>query len=267
MVGQEYDRKATKKNFAAGFDPLQSFSGKLSQVELWNAILTPKEIQNIANCGVSSTKSQNRILTWKMDAWKLNGQTTFEDIPLKQICQKNIVSNQFIWPRAIDFETFSRYCNAIDGIAPLVYKYSQWEKVYNDAKEVFVSVNKTFPSGFLDKTRPNGIRCFTSKTNSEVYFWAGMKWNDVDENWFSPSQPSVDISNFKFKVNSGDPNCIYFYENAFEKLSCQAKSPCGLCKVPENKVIYLKGLCQSGYDTFDMKYYVDGLKNNRPYFK
>ena len=45
------------------------------------------------------------------------------------------------------------------------------------------------------------------------------------------------------------------------------KFPCGICEIPEDKLIYLKGLCKDSYDIFDMKYHVYGLKNNRPYFK
>ena len=35
VLGQDYDGKATKENFDPGFDPLQSFSGKFSQIEIF----------------------------------------------------------------------------------------------------------------------------------------------------------------------------------------------------------------------------------------
>ena len=87
-LGQEYDGKADKENFDAGFDPLQSFSGKYSQVEIWNTILTPVEVKKLANCDISTTKSDRRILSWKTENWELSGQTTISDIHLKNLCLK-----------------------------------------------------------------------------------------------------------------------------------------------------------------------------------
>ena len=267
MLGQEFDGKATKENFDPGFDPLQSFSGKITQVEFWNTILTPIEIQKIANCDASTTKSQNRTLTWKPKDWILSGQTKISDIPLKDLCQINIISNQLIWPRAISFDKFSSYCNLVNGIPPLVYKSSQKEEMYNNVKEIFVSTNKTFPSGFLDKTTDAGIRCFTSKTNSDIGFWLGIKWNQNEGKWYSPFNQSVNFSEFNEKIAEQEYNCAYIYSNLLYTQVCKNTYPCGICRVPQYKLIHLKGLCKYGYDLFDFQYYIYGLKNNRPYFK
>ena len=267
VLGQDYDGIATTEDFGEGFDPLQSYSGKVTQVEIWNTILSLEEIQNLANCVVSTTKSQNRVLTWNADDWKPNGQATFENIPLKDLCQKNIILNQLIWPRAIDFETFSTYCNSLDAIPPVVFKNSQKDEVYEEAKSIFIAVNKTFPSSFLDKSRGEGIRCFVSKTDSDIDFWLGMKWNQTKEEWYSPFKPSGDFSKFELDIISAEKKCAYIYGNTFYNSPCGRIYPCGICKVPEDTLIYLKGLCEEAYDIFDLQYYVYGLKNNRPYFR
>ena len=222
----------------------------------------------MANCDVSTIKSQNRILTWKIEDWKLSGQTTISDIPLSELCQTNIVSNLLIWPRPIDLEKLGSYCSLVDGIPPLVYKSSQKKEVYNRFKEIFISVNKTFPSGFLDKSRREGITCFDSKTSSDLAFWTGMKLNYTEAKWYSPFKPLANFSKFKHEHKAwGDSHCAYFKGNSFLDGSCQKNFPCGICEVQHDKFVYLKGLCQYGYDLFDMKYYIYGLKNNRPYFK
>ena len=268
VLGQEYDGLANKKDFEPVFDALQSFSGKISQVEMWNTILSPVEIQKLANCEISTTRSQNRILTWKTEDWKLSGQTTISDIPLKNLCQKNTISNQFIWPRKISFNKFSSYCNLMDGILPLVNRESQKKEVYNEFKRIFTAMNKTFPSAFLDKTRSVGIRCFTSKTNFEVDFWLGQKWDSIERKWYSPFfKPLEDFSEFKEKISAEGYNCGYLYANLFFTTPCNRIYPCGICEVPNDKLIYLKGLCKYAYDMFDFRFYVHGLKNNRPYFK
>ena len=170
VLGQEHDGRASGDTFDPGFDPLQSFSGKISQSELWNTILSDKEIQNLANCVTSTTRSQNRVVTWNIDDW-IPYQVTFVDIPLKDFCQMNKVSNQFIWASPIDFETLSSYCTRIDGIPPLIYKNSDMDNVYNNTLNVFFLANKTFPNGFLDN-ESKGIRCFTSNNKEAVVdFW------------------------------------------------------------------------------------------------
>ena len=269
VLGQEYDGLADKKKFHPGFDPLQSFSGKFSQVEIWNATLTPAEVQKLANCDIATTKTDNLILSWKnFENWKVSGQTAIYDIPLKDLCHKNTLSNQFIWPRAITFDKLSSYCNLINGIPPLIYKNSQEIAVYNEVREIFVSMNKTFPSGFLDKTRREGIQCFLSKTNSDVDFWLGMKWSHIERKWYSPYfKPFLDLPEFTEVSSKKHDHCAYFYGEIFSDAHCMKKFPCGICKVPEGKLIYLKGLCEYGYDIFDFQYYVYGLQNVRPYFK
>ena len=183
-----------------------------------------------------------------------------------ELCQTNIISNQLIWPRAIDFKKLGHYCSLLDGIPPLVYKSSQKKEVYNRYKEIFISANKTFPSGFLDKTRREGISCFASKTSSDLAFWTGMKLNYSEAKWYSPFKPLADFSKFKHEYK-GWGDCAYFKGNDFLDGSCQRGFPCGICEVHHDKFVYLKGLCQYGYDLFDMKYYIHGLKNNRPYIK
>ena len=267
VLGQEYDGKAIKEDFDPVFDPLQSFSGKMTQVEIWNIVLTSTEIQKLANCDVSTTKSQNHILTWKTEDWKLSGQTTISDIPFKELCKENIISNQFIWPRATTFKQISHYCSLIDGVPPLVYKNAQIKEVYNEVRELFITVNKTMPSGFLDRTRKVEIRCFISKYNSHLDYWSGMKWNKDEKKWYSPLKPLEDFSKFKQEIREDGYNCAFMKENSFISVPCNKNFPCGICSIPHQKYIYLKGLCKTGYDIFDMKYYVYGLRNNRPYFK
>ena len=225
----------------------------------------------MASCEISTTKSKNRILTWNIGDWKLSGhQTTISDVHVTELCQKNVALNQFIWPRPINFDKFSSYCNLIDGIPPLVYKDSLQIEVYNNIREVFFSLNKTFPSGFLDKTESDGIRCFASKASSaSIDFWLGMKWNENEGKWYSPFQPKADFSEFKQEIWQEGYNCGYMRDNMFYNVPCQNSyfEPCGTCEFPKDKFIYLKGFCSYGYDIFDFQYYIYGVKNNRPYFK
>ena len=114
-MGQDQDGKPVGDyTFDPLFDPQQGLSGKLAQVELWNIILRPSEIKNLANCEISSLQPQNRVVTWGSDSW-IAVKANFAHTSIEKLCSKNQIVDQFIWPRSIDFDTFHNYCGAIGG--------------------------------------------------------------------------------------------------------------------------------------------------------
>ena len=123
VMGQEHHEKAIfedGKEFYPFFDKQQSFSGQLTQVELWNTTLTASEIQKLATCEVSSLRPQNRVIIWKSSAWKATGETNIKNVPLEELCEKNLIIDQFIWPRPIDFTTFNSLCKTMNGMLLLL---------------------------------------------------------------------------------------------------------------------------------------------------
>ena len=116
VLGQEQDAKAifSEAVFNPKFDPKQGFSGLLTQVELWNTVLSKAEIQKLANCEVLSLRSQKRVITWDSNAW-LAKKTSFTDVPIGKLCKQNLIMDQFVWPKAIDFNTFNSYCSTVNG--------------------------------------------------------------------------------------------------------------------------------------------------------
>ena len=127
VMGQEQDGKAIfeeGKEFYPFFDKQQSFSGQLTQVELWNTTLTALEIQKLATCEVSSLRPQNRVITWKSSAWKAIGETNIKNVPLEGLCEKNLIIDQFIWPREIAFNTFNSLCMTMNGVLSFAILFS-----------------------------------------------------------------------------------------------------------------------------------------------
>ena len=116
-MGQEQDGKPifSHDTFDPVFDKKQGMSGLLTQVELWNIILTPSEIQQLARCKVSTLRQNNQVIAWESTAW-LARQSNLKDIPLNDLCNENVITGKFIWPRYIDFNTFNSYCSTIDGL-------------------------------------------------------------------------------------------------------------------------------------------------------
>ena len=105
VIGQEQDGIP----YGGLFDKNQGFSGKMTQVELWNTELKSEEIHSIANCIKPTVRSQNRVITWDSKAW-LPVKTKLRDVPLNILCEKNIFSNQLIWPEAVSMELFGSFC-------------------------------------------------------------------------------------------------------------------------------------------------------------
>ena len=127
VVGQEQDGKAIfedGKYFYPFFDKQQSFSGQLTQVELWNTTLTASEIQKLAPCEVSSLRPQNKLIAWKSSAWKAIGETNIRNVPLEGLCEKNLIIDQFIWPREIAFNTFNSLCMTMNGVLSFAILFS-----------------------------------------------------------------------------------------------------------------------------------------------
>ena len=127
VMGQEQDGKAIfeeGKEFYPFFDKQQSFSGQLTQVELWNTTLTALEIQKLGTCEVSSLRPQNRVITWKSSAWKATGETNIKNVPLEGLCEKNLIIDQFIWPREIAFNTFNSLCMTMNGVLSFAILFS-----------------------------------------------------------------------------------------------------------------------------------------------
>ena len=83
-------------------------------MELWNTILSPAEIEHLANCHIATLRPKNRVITWGSNAWDAK-EINFKEVELIELCEQNLVFNQLIWPRAIDFNTFNSYCQAMDG--------------------------------------------------------------------------------------------------------------------------------------------------------
>ncbi|XP_043535392.1 neuronal pentraxin-2-like isoform X1 [Chiloscyllium plagiosum] len=82
VLGQEQD-------VAGGsFDATQAFVGELAEFNVWDRILTPVEIQSIANC---STSSMGNIISWEGSSTELFGGATKWPF---QRCRENKDSEQ-----------------------------------------------------------------------------------------------------------------------------------------------------------------------------
>ena len=117
----------------------------------------------------------------------------------------------------------------------------------------------------LNTSYPGNDNCFQDADT--ITFWMGIRRNDVTDTWYNPFDSSMDFSYFELEVASESENCAYIQGGKISPASCDGRSPCGICKIPEKKVLYLKGLCEDDNDFYDNQYYIHGSQNDRPFFQ
>ena len=89
IIGQEQDAKVEDGNFDPGkFDEEQSYSGHITQVEVWNIELTAKEIYDIGNCVQLTVRTENQVVSWGTDSWEGIKMDPLEDFPLESFCKE-----------------------------------------------------------------------------------------------------------------------------------------------------------------------------------
>ena len=145
---------------------------------------------------------------------------------------------------------------------PTVSKKDEFVDEYKKIQKVFKAINVTFPSAFVDKTKEDGIQCLNGQS-----VWSGMQRNPANDNWYH-HHTLKNLSDIGIKATNEDSNCVDINLYGFTTILCSKVWPCGICTVPQDKILYLKGLCIDQYDYhYDKEFYIYGLKNNRPHFR
>ena len=148
---------------------------------------------------------------------------------------------------------------------PTVKRNQDFPKDHEKIIEIFKAINHTQPSGFLDKNNDQGITCFKGFSSDSIDFWTGMQRNSQNGKWYNLYEPSVELPNLE--IPPTNDKCLTNVGGIPDSDECTKESPCGICAVSQDKVLYLKGLCKDDLTLYDTEYYIFGLKNNRPYFR
>ena len=124
---------------------------------------------------------------------------------------------------------------------PTVKRNQDFPKEHKKIIEIFKAINYTQPSGFLDKTNDQGITCFKGFSSDSIDFWTGMQRNSQNGKWYSIYEPSVELPNLE--ISPTNDNCLTNVGGIADSDECTKQSPCGICAVSQDKVLYLNCTC------------------------
>ena len=150
---------------------------------------------------------------------------------------------------------------------PTVKQDHEWIDKHEEIYNIFKAVNDSQPSAFRDNGKKSGLKCFQGFSLDIIDFWMGMQRNPSSGKWYSIYDPSDELSDLSIKVSSENDNCVFNVGGQPDPDRCSKEFPCAICSVSQDKVLYLKGLCEDDLKIYDIEYYIYGLKNNRPYFR
>lgn len=87
VIAQEQD------SIGGYFDDSQSFSGSVTQLEMWAEILNPTDIKKLASCAIETYDSSQRVVTWSNTSWDAFGNISSFNEKLEDLCQPSLLLN------------------------------------------------------------------------------------------------------------------------------------------------------------------------------
>ena len=107
--------------------------------------------------------------------------------------------------------------------------------------------------------------CF--KSSDVIKFWVALTKEPYGK-WYNPYDPSEDIGEHPDVFDSPTYNCMQVTGGVKQVFSCGDVNSCGMCNIPSDQIYYLKGTCKSDrLKLYDFKFYINGIRNKRPYFQ
>ena len=120
VLGQEQEK------LTDGFNEDQSFSGRMSQVGLWNRILSREELEQMASCAIEFPTGS--VIPWNMGSWNISdhvGQETTK----ATFCQDDPLEDILLISDPISADENLELCQKVGGSVPYASTASELEVV------------------------------------------------------------------------------------------------------------------------------------------
>ena len=254
------------------FDATQSYSGTISQVNIWNGLLSNITIDMFSNCLLSGPVNQlGNVVAWKLEDWEFF-DAEVEVVKRASLCEEPRGLEDIVFYQLRSQRFYLRTCSAIGGKLPVYDSQGSFEEHYKAARSRFNSINKTAMSFQASK-------CFFRGT--EARFWVGIKKNVAANKWTNPYTGEVinyEGAWYGDEPSDTDHDCAHVWTTnpkdevlkSWYSSKCSDRSSCAICKLQDiNKRLILKGLCEADYleQVFDTRYFIFGSINSKLHFQ
>ncbi|KAG7162460.1 Glycine receptor subunit alpha-4-like 4, partial [Homarus americanus] len=199
----------------------QSFSGALSQVNVWDYVVAAETIADMAAC---RSDVQGNFISWQA-GWILSNFTEY-DVPLEHFCKQTKDAIYFGFPSLSKDEAFY-ICEALGSHLPLPTTVPEAFSWTNISKRIW-------PDWFVI----GGCNGF---------FWSSI--NDLrDEGIWVTHFDNAPVTNIPWK--DGEPNGLFYENCAFVEtegiadIDCLTNRKCAVCEFSDLQIFSFLGTCE-----------------------
>ncbi|CAL4133301.1 unnamed protein product, partial [Meganyctiphanes norvegica] len=200
------------------YNAKQSFSGKISQVNIWNRILRKEEIESISSCQFESL--EGNIVKWS-EQWTTHGDVQKQNIPLTELCTKQQEQDLFLF-HDITFNVAAYICHGLGGRVPYAESREDYDTLYKNLNDKFTSLhsnNTKLWGGIVDREQ-EGV-------------WKEAKNGTQVSPFWQPYEPNGNLFQ----------NCGQFSVKGMADVPCHSLNVAA-CVVPGRPVWRLLGTCR-----------------------
>jgi len=251
-LGQDQD------SLGGDFNPRQSWSGLISQFNIWNGALEDYFIENAAEC---RSDLLGNVMTWKAENYFLGAKgVKMKTMPLFELCGEadEMATKYFLFPMKFEYFFYTAWCKNQGGeiVVPMT------DEGFHEVMDI--------AEGLVDKD----IHEKCMHASGSLIIWGGMTDEWEEGNWVSPYTKETSTAAFwETGSPNGGPaeNCVRTYlDRRWKDVDCIERN-CAFCHFERRMNLTFRGLCGSeikkmeGY--FDTIYFVYGFVNLKPHWR
>ena len=203
-----------------GGEITESFSGELSQINVWDRVLAPGDVSSMANC---KSDIQGNYISWDAGWNIINAETL--DVSLSHFCEQE-TGSVYLWFPDVPSVTSNYLCESLGTHLPLPRSLSEAD-------------------GWLERAKDT----WGTETRCSMELIVAM--NDVrrDGVWQRPYDRAV-VNPKAVAWKDGEPNGL-IYENCAQielegiaDIDCITRVQCAVCEFTRRQVFSLRGTCE-----------------------
>ena len=96
-----------------GFQRFQSFSGQVTELNIWDYVIDDGAVKNMAECRGDFSKFKGNILSWSPSNWTRNGGINTTEIKYEDLCNEPAEKNFIIIPQQQSIKVSRKICEKL----------------------------------------------------------------------------------------------------------------------------------------------------------